>query len=364
MRKQSGDRMAVKRAEGAWDSSGRIGSGAASAPGNTGEQVPAWPWDPVLEGARRQLDQYLSLEPKVLKGRDPDAIHDIRVASRRLQQVLDLLYPAPRPAKVQKVRRTIRRSRRVLSVVRNCDVLLERTERILARKRASRREVWSAFRDYIEERRERSFRKATRRLSKLNLSALYVRLQEQMRPPDPSPSEETSLGGARTAPLRPRINQSLQETWSSLAICVEQARETPDTASLHAVRIAAKKVRYLVEVVHALDVPGSDQTLACLRRLQTHLGDWHDLEVLEEMMLAMVAQPEFLAERLEVAMEVERLDLRNRKSKFGYVEQFLRMTGSSEEWVRLTGWVRDFLASGEVSERDTGKESQSPALAP
>jgi CHAD domain-containing protein len=373
MQKQSAMRIAVKRtegAEGAWDSSPRIEAGSVAARPDPAEQIELWPWNRVLEGAGRQLDQYISLEPKVLKGRDPEAIHDIRVASRRLQQVLDLVHPPPGPAKVrpkvQKIRRTIRRSRRALSEVRNCDVLLERAGRILARKRAARREVWTAFRDFVQERRDKSFRKASRRLSKLNLPALYLRLRELLEPPAPptgqadSPGEETNL--------RRRMTESLQETWASLAGCVIQAREMPEAPSLHAVRIAAKKVRYLLEVAQALEVPGSAEAVATLRRLQTHLGDWHDLEVQDEMMLEMIGQEGFLTDRLELAMDVERLVLRNRKSKFGYVEQFLRMTGGSQEWLQLSGWVRDFLANGGAggdASRQTGEEEpQSPALPP
>ena len=319
-----------------------------------------WPWDRVLEGARRQLDHYISLEPKVLKGRDPEAIHDIRVASRRLQQMLDLIYPPPGPSKIQKIRRTIRRSRRALSEVRNCDVLLERARRILARKRASRRAVWSTFRDYVAERRERSFRKASRQLSKLHLSAAYLRLQASLALPIASAGQRDAFG--EKANLQQRMAQSLRETWSALDGCVKQAHEMPDAASLHAVRIAAKKVRYLMEVIHALDVPGSGDAVASLRRLQRHLGDWHDLEVLDEMLLRMVAQPGFLTERLELAMDVQRLVLRNRKSKLAYVEQFLHTTSGSEEWLELEVWVRTYLASNDAPAGV--EESQSPALAP
>lgn len=362
MRKQSAMRITVKRTEGAWDSPRRIDSDPVPAQPGREEQIALWPWNRVLEGAKRQLDLYISLEPKVLKGRDPEAIHDIRVASRRLQQVLDLLHPPPGPPKVRKIRRAIRRSRRALSVVRNCDVLLERAGRILARKRAARREVWGAFQDFMQERRDESFRKASRRLSKLNLPALYLRLQEHLEPPAPPTGQEESTGDETN--LRRRMTESLQETWSSLETCVLQARETPQAPSLHAVRIAAKKVRYLVEVAGALEVPGSAEAVATLRGLQQHLGDWHDLEVLDEMMLAMVAQPGFLTDRLELAMDVERLVLRNRKGKSGYVEQFLRVTGSSQEWLRLNGWVREFLASTETSPQTGEEEPQSPALAP
>jgi len=45
---------------------------------------------------------------------------------------------------------------------------------------------------------------------------------------------------------------------------------------IHGVRIAAKQLRYLLEVAHEFDVAGSQATLAWLRKLRQYLGNWHD----------------------------------------------------------------------------------------
>src|SRR5439155_23512310 len=63
-------------------------------------------WTKVRKLALEQMNRFISLEPKVLKGNKPNAIHDMRVASRRLQQLLDLLYPAP-PKAIRRLRRSI-----------------------------------------------------------------------------------------------------------------------------------------------------------------------------------------------------------------------------------------------------------------
>ena len=83
-------------------------------------------WKRVRQLALKQLNRFMTLEPKVLRGDDPDAIHDMRVASRRLQQILDLMYPKPRAREIRGLRRKIRRSRRRLSGGRNRDVMEER----------------------------------------------------------------------------------------------------------------------------------------------------------------------------------------------------------------------------------------------
>ena len=303
--------------------------------------------------ARKQLDCFISLEPKVLRGDDAEAIHDLRVASRRLQQILDLMYPKPRPQKIRKLRRTIRRSRRALSTVRNCDVLLERVEKALHRRGLSHREVWDAFQDYLKDRRATSFRKALRRLSGLNLPGFYLSLKNHLENSTKSPATFSALsrdnhsspGAASGEPMGTRIEEALQETWSELSGRVEQSREDTSAPVLHAVRIAAKRVRYLIEVIHELGDAGSEQALACLRQLQQHLGDWHDLEVMEETLLGMASRPKFLQRHLELALETGKMVLRNRRRKRLYEAKFFQMVKDSPEWTRLASWVSAFLAA-------------------
>src|SRR2546428_579492 len=211
---------------------------APFAGGDPAHEVSAQAWKKARELALRQLDLLVSLEPRALSGDDPDAVHDLRVASRRLQQVLDLLHPAPQHGEVRRLRRKVRRCRRALGEVRNC-----------------------------------------------------------------------------AAP------------------------------AVHRVRLAGKRFRYLIEVVNAFGVPGSVETLGWLRRLQRRLGNWHDVEVLEQMMIEMVGRPEFLRDHLELAMSVEKLIIRNRAAKKKFEEEYFGMTQSSAGLERLRGWVSYVLAS-------------------
>jgi hypothetical protein len=75
------------------------------------------------------------------------------------------------------------------------------------------------------------------------------------------------------------------------------------------------------------------------------LGDWHDLEVLEQMMIEMLARPEFLREHLALAIEVEKVILRNRENKVGFEEKYSRMSRESVEMRRLKEWVSYLVAS-------------------
>jgi CHAD domain-containing protein len=303
-------------------------------------------WAVVRHVALRHLDRFVSLHPKALVGDDPEAIHDIRVASRRVQQVLDLLYPQPQPKSVRRLRRRIRRCRRALSEVRNCDVLLERVERRLRRKRVARRRAWEAVRDHLVEERAAVFEEAVERLARLKLGAVYLGLKEAIE--SGPPAVGTDAASRQPTAFATRAVESLQEVWHGFETQVLESHRQPEPQKLHGVRIAAKRLRYLVEVLAELEAEGSAAALDWLKRLQEHLGDWHDLEILEQAMTRTVARPRFIRRNLEQAIEIEKLIARHRQQKRAYEEKYFRMTMNAEEWKTLSEWVRRTLASPET----------------
>lgn len=303
-------------------------------------------WTRVCKLAVKHLDRCVSLEPKVLLGDDPDAIHDLRVATRRLQQVLDLIFPTPRPGELRKLRRRLRRCRRSLSEVRNFDVLLERVDATLARKRTARREAWEAIRGYLKESRTVKLETALRKLTKANLSAIYVRMKDCL-PAKGHSHLATETADQLCAGENPnagqfyvRVSEGLRTVWDAFELEVAQSRHGADPAVLHRTRIAAKRVRYLIEVIHAFDVAGSKEALIWLRNLQKHLGRWHDLVIFEDTVIGMIADPAFLRNHLKIAMEIERLILRNRALKTKLEKKYLEMTTDKTGFFRTKEWVR------------------------
>lgn len=313
-------------------------------------------WVKVRKLALRQLNRFMALEPKVLKGDDRKAVHDLRVASRRLQQVLDLLFPAP-PKDIRRLRRKIRGARRALSEVRNCDVHLERVERALARRRISHRAVWVMVQEYLGERRSASFHKAVRKLGKANLGGVSRRLKQHLdgrarsarrHLPLQAPTEAAAQDGSSSEiPLREYARLALERAWRDFEPQLTESRRDRQTPGLHGARIAAKRLRYLVEVLGALEYAGSAEVLAALRRMQTHLGSWHDLEVFEQLLVEMVARPKFLAAHLEAAMAAQKLIVRSRRAKKNYVTKYLDLMLGSGEGDRLKAWAENLL--GEAS---------------
>lgn len=316
---------------------------------------PPQEWTRVCELAMKQLDRCVSLEPKVLQGDDSDAVHDLRVATRRLQQVLDLLFPSPRPREIRKLRRRLRRCRSSLSEVRNCDVLLERVNTALARKRTTHRAARRAIRQYLQTRRAGQFEKALRKLTRTNLSELYVRMKECLLGhagpfrADAGVNHHASGEETSVEQFYAHLGESLQAMWEALEEQMARSRRKPGATVLHRVRIAAKRLRYLVEVVHAFEVPGSAEALVWLRNLQKHLGNWHDLVVFEETVIDMIADPDFLRDHLELGLEIERLILRNRVLKKKLEEKYLDATADQRDLLHTKEWISRIVADPSAS---------------
>lgn len=316
-------------------------------------------WERVRKLALRQLNRLVSLEPKVLRDEFPEAVHDLRVASRRLQSLLDFLYPTPRPPQIRKLRRRLKQARKVLGELRNLDVLVARIARVLARKRAARREAWEAGHEYVVKLRSKTVERTHRELSRLNLAQVYVRLRQELTAfeepeaskADPSsphpvalpgpmpagaPSEQPVASGRETDDAA-RFAKRLGELWKDFDSLAAKSRRDPGV--LHPLRIATKRLRYLVEVAAALNAGGSSEALHWLRDLQGKLGDWHDLEVLDAALIDMLARPKFLRANLPLAITVERLILGLRASKTRHCHNYLRRALQSAAYWQTAAWV-------------------------
>lgn len=333
--------------EGGTDSSQVQGRDAGrKAPGEENHGPRPGEWARVFELARRYLDRCVALEPKVLRGDDPAAIHGLRVATRRLQQVIDLIYPSPHPGDIRKLYRGLKRCRSSLSDIRNYDVLLAKVDAALGRKRTARREAWEAIGEYLRSRRSARLEKSLRKLAKANLSSIYVGLKESLPANGTSghvPGAASGSGVERQ--LEPeqfyeRVADALKGVWTGLEQQIAQSRHRQDASVLHHTRLAAKRARYLIEVIHACEAPGSREVLIWLRSLQTQLGHWHDLVVFEEYVLGMLADRDFLREHLEMAIQIERLMMGNRALKSRLEKKYFELVQDRTGFLKTREWVR------------------------
>ena len=94
------------------------------------------PADSMAGAGRKMLRAYFKSmvdnEAGTLEGVDPEALHDMRVATRRMRAVLRVLQPYLAGQKADEVRRGVRDVTRALGGVRDLDVLIEHAQRFQA----------------------------------------------------------------------------------------------------------------------------------------------------------------------------------------------------------------------------------------
>jgi CHAD domain-containing protein len=235
---------------------------------------------------------------------DPEAIHDLRVWSRRLQQALRVILPAPKPPKCKKVIRVLRQVRQALGPCRNLDVNIA----LIKEKRTHSgagivQRSWDAVQNELEERREALIGRARRDLTKYDFFAFIGRT---------TPLIENADERIDPVEILDRATAGAMNAWEEAFTLAYQQR---DEAQLHAFRIASKRLRYRAELLADLGQNQAKPLVTALKELQTVLGAWHDRCVLLQHIAEFIGQPNFLASHPDMGRallaEIEKDKLRN-----------------------------------------------------
>lgn len=257
-------------------------------------------WDAVRAIALDHLRRMMRLRVKIIRAGKPGTIHDFRVATRRFQQALDLLLPADPPAGVRDLRRRVVRERRALSAVRDCDVSILLASAHLSNSRSPLRKLWKSVAEYLSQRRPQKYRRAVRKLRRLDFDRDFVRLGAVTEPPSKGSRRRFKEAGHSLWPDRfsKRLPEELRRLSNAYITASRAAASASDAASIHKLRVAVKRLRYLVEIAELFNGAQSRDALRILRAFQTTLGDWHDREVEAQLLSKLAKHPERLRAQL------------------------------------------------------------------
>lgn len=223
---------------------------------------------------QRHVSRLVALQAPVLKDTDPEPLHQMRVAMRRLRTTLSQFAPVvvlPAGVSDQRLAKSVRR----LGMARDLDVLRERLDQDLvpglpAEEQAALKPV---FRQLKRERRI-AYEHLVEVLRGRSYLELLARLQDWLREPVVTP-----LG---REPLHRWLNEwqlpPVLELFAHPGWWAEDPRADADV--MHQLRRQIKGVRYRLENLRDSGGRRQLECITCLRSLQDLLGDLHDLEVL------------------------------------------------------------------------------------
>lgn len=234
---------------------------------------------PAGEAARlivlRLLADVAIARLRVGQPNDPEALHDFRVALRRLRSAVRAWRPWLGNTVAKRTRRRLRALARATGRSRDLEVHLE-----WVRTRAEGlREYQRPGAAWLLARMERSKGRADQRLTR-RLNRDFARIEGRLRaglfsprvtviPPLPAPRGET--GGVV-------LGRLVDDLSGQLATRLAAVRSIADQVEAHQARIAGKRLRYVLEPV-AARVEGAPALILRLKALQDGLGRLHDAHV-------------------------------------------------------------------------------------
>ena len=225
----------------------------------------------ALAGLRRGFAALLEHEPGTRLGEDSEALHRMRVATRRLRATLALFAPAL-PARAAALHTPLEWLAGVLGAVRDVDVQLDRLASW--RKEMDPRDAHAleALAAALRRRRVVARRRMLRALDSARYERFVARCSALLR---------------GTAPRRGVAREPIVDSAPSwIRTRMRKVRKSGDALGLaspatayHALRIRCKKLRYALEA--HVDVYGkpSRRLLEAVVELQRLLGDHQDAEV-------------------------------------------------------------------------------------
>lgn len=213
---------------------------------------------------------------------DPAAVHQLRVASRRIREALPVISDGERPNRIRRTHRKMRTLTRLLGPVRERDVglsLLAGLEQALPEDRP----VIEALREAIVAERKDFHAEFGKHVDSVKLEKLVEKLTRVA-------GHAKQTGGRRR---RGQKREALDERKWHLAIAARVVRRAkqlkqaiehagalyaPDR--LHGVRVSTKKLRYALEVGHEARICRWQSAIRALKAMQDILGQLQDREAL------------------------------------------------------------------------------------
>lgn len=251
----------------------------------------------ALELIQRQTRRLGKLQPEVLADRDPEPLHQLRVSLRRLRTALGQFGPAlelPESVESGRIAAVARRT----GLCRDLDVLrLRLEEQLLPSLPESEQRSMEGAMKRLGRDRAQAFETLEEGLCHSRYLKLLARLHKWQHKP-----RFTSLG---QLPLLPWLYEWHAPFTADLFLHPGWSTEDPTAEALHALRKRVKGARYALEHFEGWCEPPLKAWIAELRQAQNHLGELHDLQVLNQTLNERFGP--LMAERLPILRsEIER----------------------------------------------------------
>ncbi len=233
-----------------------------------------------------QLQKLHKAEPVAREGSDPEGVHDMRVATRRLRAALKVLEESVYDRKkAARFRKELRELANALGATRDADVFLEHLEKHTATLPPEEQKGLEPLRQELLHRREGSRKAMLKTLDKPKTAKLLHKLETFVTTPGAGVAAPESSDPNEAHPnlVRHFAGSAVWRSYEEvLAYETVVGPETP-VAVLHRLRVACKRLRYTLEFFQDALPAGVKTLQKNLVEVQDDLGAMHDSQVAAEL---------------------------------------------------------------------------------
>ncbi len=239
------------------------------------------PDDSMSEAGRKVLlyhfERMLFNEPGSRLGKDIEAVHDMRVATRRMRSAFAIFAPFYKEKVVKPYLRDLRRVAQALGEVRDLDVFIEKLSLYQEAQANNTEDSLAPLLEVCEAQRVSARERLVAHLDSPKFAGfvedfgtfLVTSNAGAIKPKKNSPD------AYQVRHVVPRLIYTRYEAVRAYETVLEHA--SIDT--LHALRIECKRLRYALEFFQEVQGPEAQVVIKEIKRLQDHLGDLNDAEV-------------------------------------------------------------------------------------
>ncbi len=233
------------------------------------------------------LQRMMKHEPGTREGEDPEELHDMRVATRRMRAALRVFADYLDAAEYKPFLRMVRATGRELGAVRDLDVFRIKTQLYIDSLPAKEQSGLDPLMDAWAAERDRARAELIEYLDSDRYQRFKERFEHFLRTPGAGAG---SAFGPSGEPLPTRVGDVLPAILFRRLAGVrafDQAITKPDAplSRFHELRIAGKALRYTLEFFQEVLGPGSKPLIETTKVVQDHLGDLQDAVVTCDVLL-------------------------------------------------------------------------------
>lgn len=244
----------------------------------------------ALTMVRREVLAMVALEPATRLGEDPEALHDLRVAARRLETYLRV-FRAHLPAAVVNCRRPLRDMRQTLGRARDVEVQLAELEKFSGELPEAERPSLEPLRQHLELVRREARAAMLETLDADDTQDLFRRLETGVTEPAPGSSVAPDTSAMRTISATQLLATLVPEAFRRVRKGAAQLSLESPSEEFHATRTRVKRLRHVVDCARPLLGGSVKEYRRALQRLQDVLGSLQDSHVASERLRELAAAP-------------------------------------------------------------------------